>query len=175
MTRALDAHDGDVLTDYVDGMLDPAQTCAVERHLSVCLHCCAFVREQREVIARMRSFTLGSQGQHDLAASLLSLAQEVRAEVEPVRPNGPATLTASAPAQYASARRSVAFAVFAAAGCFGAALVAVQVPAGASGGPADSVQRDGASVVRQVSGDVRAPDSVARPVGLAAMLRSHRP
>lgn len=175
MTRALDAHDGDVLTDYVDGMLDPAQTCAVERHISVCLHCCAFVREQREVIARMRCFTLGRQGQHDLAASLLNLAHEVRAQEAPFRPHGPATLAASAPAQYASARRSVACAVFAVAGCLGAALVAVQVPAGASGGPASPAQRDGTSVVRQVPGVVRAPDPVERPIGLAAMLQSNRP
>lgn len=174
MTRGIDAHDGDVLTDYVDGMLDAAQTCAVERHISVCLHCCAFVREQREVIERMRSFTLGSQGQHDLAASLLSLAHEVRAESVAFRPHGPATLATSAPAQYASARRSVACAVFAVAGCVGAALVAVQVPAGSSGGPAGPGQSDGASVVRQVSGAAQAPGPVARPIGLASMVRSDR-
>lgn len=169
-----DRHDTDVLCDYVDDMLDPARTCAVERHLSVCLHCRAFVQEQRDVIARMRSFTLGHQGQHDLAAGLMHLAQEVRAECAPIRPHGPATLAASAPAQYASARRSVACAVFAVAGCVGAALVAVQVPASTPGGTPGQMQRGGASVVRQVpraaNGSVTEP--VAEPAVRAAMVRS---
>ena len=168
-----DRHDTDVLSDYVDQMLDASHTCEVERHLSVCLHCRAFVQEQRDVIARMRSFTLGHQGQHDLAAGLMHLAQEVQRECAPIRPQGPATLATSAPAQYTSARRSVACAVFAVAGCVGAALVAVQVPVGPGGVPSQ-IQRGGASVVRQAprgaSGSTTEP--VSEPVVRAAMVRS---
>ncbi|UIJ34746.1 anti-sigma factor [Allobranchiibius sp. GilTou73] len=169
-----DMHDQDVLSDYVDGMLDPERTCGVERHLSVCLHCRAFVQEQREVIARMRSFTLGHQGQHDLAAGLMHMAREAHRECAPIRPQGPATLAISAPAQYASARRSVACAMFAVAGCVGAALVAVQVPVGTTGGTPGQMQRGGSSVVRQLprasSGSGTEP--VADPVVRAAMVRS---
>lgn len=175
MTRVLDAHDNDVLADYLDGMLDPVQTCAVERHLAICQHCCAFVREQRDVINRLRSFSLGSQGQHDLAAGLMNLAHEVQSECVPFRPHGPATLAVSAPAQYTSARRSVAFAVVAVAGCVGAALVAVQVPTGTSGGPTGQVHRDSTSVVRQLSQSSQVSEPAPGPVGFAAMVRSdHR-
>lgn len=174
MTRVLDFHDGDVLADYVDGMLDAARTHEVERHLCVCLHCRAFVQEQHDVVARMRHFSLGDQGQHDLTAGLMHLAQEVGLERAAFRPQGPATLAASAPAQYASARRSVACAVFAVAGCVGAALVAVQVPVGTTGGSTGQVQRDGSTVVRQAPRHPVAPadDPVARPVVHAATVRS---
>lgn len=174
MREEQDRHDQDVLSDYVDGMLDTARTCAVERHLAVCLHCRAFVQEQREVIARMRSFTLGHQGQHDLAAGLMHLAQEMSRECAPIRPHGPATLATTAPAQYASARRSVACAVFAVAGCVGAALVAVQVPVGSTGGTPGQMERGGVSVVRQapLTSHRTVTEPVAEPVVRPAMVRS---
>ncbi len=182
MTRAREVHGGEVLGDYVDNMLDVKQACEVERHLAVCQHCRASVDEQRELIARLRSFSLGHQGEHDLVAGLMSLAQQAHSEVVPIRPHGPAMLQVGAPAQYTSARRSVACAVFAVAGCLGAALVAVQVPAPGTTAQPEQIQRGPASVVREapVLRPAAVPaasgsELVSDPLVRAAMVRSVGP
>ncbi len=175
---ARDIHETDVLGDYVDGMLGATAACEVERHLTVCLHCRSVVQQERELIERMRSFSLGVRAQDDLTAALLRLAQEVQRDqptVVPIRRPGPATVAASAPPQYASARRSMACAVAAVAGCVGAALVAVQVPSVAQpAGGADPAVRSGQSVVRQAPVASVGDGQVRRPMVQTAVLRSAR-
>lgn len=179
MTRAREVHGSDVLGDYVDNMLGAKESCEVERHLAVCQHCRASVDEQRELIARLRSFSLGHQGQHDLVAGLMGLAAQAHSEVVPIRPRGPAMLQVGAPAQYTSARRSVACVVFAVAGCLGAALVAVQVPAPGTTAQPDQLQRGPAAIVRQapapgpaVMPAASSNELASDPLVRAAMVRS---
>jgi anti-sigma factor RsiW len=128
-------HLGDLVVDYVDGMLSEAAQERVERHLIVCPACLAQVREEREMLARLRDVRIDASSHHDLMSGLLSLAQTqavtVVVEPQPLRPM-PATLTAGAPAQYVSARRSVACAIAAVVGCIGVAAVAANSPAGAA-------------------------------------------
>ncbi|MDQ2853094.1 zf-HC2 domain-containing protein [Dermatophilaceae bacterium Sec6.4] len=165
--RAREVHGGEVLGDYVDNMLDVRGAGEVERHLAVCQHCRAYVDEQRELIRRLRHFSLGPQGEHDLVAGLMSLAQQVHEQAQPIRRHGPATLHAGAPAQYTSARRSVACAIFAVAGCVGATLVAVQVPVSGVTVNTGQLQRQPANIVRQASvrrGPVAPVPPVSEPV-----------
>ncbi len=119
----------DILADYVDGLLTAEQERYVERHLVACQQCLAVVREERELMAQLRNVRIDSQQHQQLVAGLLSLAGEepVRPQQPSVRP-APAILTTHAPAQYCSARRSVAFTLAAVAGCLGAALTVTQVP-----------------------------------------------
>lgn len=139
----------DVLADYVDGMLPAEQERQVERHLVACQCCLTVVHEERELMAQLRDVRIDAQQHQQLMAGLLSLAGE-----EPARPDlrpAPATLTTHAPAQYCSARRSVAFTLAAVAGCLGAALTVSQVPsAGATSAPADSHDPGRASLSRSV-------------------------
>lgn len=182
MNRGREVHGGDVLGEYVDNMLDVDEAGEVERHLAVCQHCRASVDEQRELVVRLRSFSLGHQGQHDLVAGLMGLAQQAHSQVVPIRPSGPAMLHVGAPAQYTSARRSVACAVFAVAGCLGAALVAVQVPTPGTTAQPVQLRRGPVSVIRQVpaAGPAVVPAAAERelasdPLVRAAMVRSVGP
>ncbi|TWP33731.1 anti-sigma factor [Leekyejoonella antrihumi] len=126
------AHPDDLLPDYVDGLLSDAEEHAVERHLIACQHCCARVHQERELIARLRAVHLDAGHHQQLMAGLLSLAgDEGSMPREPAFADiraTPAMMTTHAPAQYLSARRSVAFTLAAVAGCLGAALTVSQVP-----------------------------------------------
>lgn len=126
----------DLLSDYVDSLLTPAEEVQVERHLIVCQQCAAAVHQERELMAALRDVRMDAGRHQQLVAGLLSLAgdEPPRAPETPMR-SAPAIMTAHAPAQYCSARRSVAFTLAAVAGCLGAALTVTQVPAaGASVG-----------------------------------------
>lgn len=44
----------EMVTDYLEGALSPAQLTAVEAHLSACEHCAAYLDQMRQVIALNR-------------------------------------------------------------------------------------------------------------------------
>ncbi len=139
----------DVLADYVDGMLTPEQERHVERHLVACEACRAIVREERDLMAQLRDVRIDARQHQHLMAGLLSLAGEEPAPPD-LRP-APAMVTTHAPAQYCSARRSVAFTLAAVAGCLGAALTVSQVPtAGAGPTPVDVPDTGQSSLSRSV-------------------------
>ena len=135
LRRDQECHLADRVADYVDGVLDPAEQDKADRHLMVCEYCCHAVRQEREIIAQLRSVLFDSGGHQQMMAGLLSLAgSQPDAPARPVsnRP-APAVVTASAPPQYQSARRSMACALVAVAGCVGVALVASTASGVASG------------------------------------------
>ena len=41
----------EIVTDYLEGALDPATTAAVDRHLALCPHCERYVEQMRETIS----------------------------------------------------------------------------------------------------------------------------
>ncbi|HWC21458.1 MAG TPA: hypothetical protein VG502_04075 [Flexivirga sp.] len=130
--RAEQDHLGERVADYVDGMLSPQDEYRADIHLTVCQHCRYAVQQERAIIEQLRTVSFDSGGHQQLMAGLLSLAT-----TNPETPLGrpapgpaaarrpsPAVVTCSAPPQYQSARKSMAFALFAVAGCVGVALVA---------------------------------------------------
>ncbi|TWE09361.1 anti-sigma factor family protein [Rudaeicoccus suwonensis] len=136
-------HLGDRIADYVDGVLDAAEEHKVEVHLTVCQHCRHAVEQERAIIAQLRSVRFDAGGHQQMMASLLSLAgPDSGVGAHPMA--GPvagsdrqalAVVTAGAPPQYQSARRSMACALFAVAGCVGVALAATSATVGTSTPP----------------------------------------
>lgn len=124
------------LADYVDGALSPEQALHVERHMVACDTCRQQVAAERALIERLRAVKLDAAHHQHLMNNLLSLAEPVRAAAPRAMPrpaHGPSIVPASAPPQYASARRSLGVAMVAVAGCVGATLVALHAPG--VGGP----------------------------------------
>lgn len=126
------------LADYVDGLLTADQELRIEQHLVACDGCRAQVDAERALIERLRSVRLDAAHHQQLMSNLLSLADPAAPMTTSRGASGVSVLSASAPPQYASARRSVGLAMVAVAGCVGASLVALHGPA--------SVQPGGASV-----------------------------
>lgn len=121
----------DQVADYVDGLLDAPRAHALERHLIACTSCRAEVDQQRALIQRLRQVPVDRTRHEHLMAGLLDLARTSPTYDAPavaVSPTGPAVVTCTAPPHYVSARRSVACAAAAVAGCIGVAIVAAQVP-----------------------------------------------
>jgi len=158
--RAEHEHLGDRVAEYVDGMLDADAEYRADLHLTVCEHCRYAVQQERAIIAQLRSVSFDSGGHEQLMAGLLSLASSEpdaplgassQPRSAPARP-APAVVTCSAPPQYQSARKSMAFALFAVAGCVGVALVA-STASGVAQGPNTPGQRvpGQAALVRSVS------------------------
>ncbi|RNI19461.1 zf-HC2 domain-containing protein [Flexivirga caeni] len=158
------AHLGDHVADYVDGMLSPAEEYRADIHLMVCEHCRFAVQQERAIIEQLRSVSFDRGGHEQLMAGLLSLASS-----QPGAPMGgaaasgrvaarpaPAVVTSSAPPQYQSARKSMACALFAVAGCVGVALVASTASGAVQGpqSPAGQAPGRGAALVRNVSSPV---------------------
>ncbi|MBB2894458.1 zf-HC2 domain-containing protein [Flexivirga oryzae] len=158
--RAEHEHLGDRVGEYVDGMLDADDEYRADLHLTVCEHCRYAVQQERAIIAQLRSVSFDSGGHEQLMAGLLSLASsesgaplgassQLSKDLD--RP-APAVVTCSAPPQYQSARKSMAFALFAVAGCVGVALVASTASGVAQGPQSPSRQAPGqAALVRDVS------------------------
>lgn len=160
--RAQHEHLGDRIADYVDGLLPAEEEYRADVHLTVCEHCRYAVQQERAILAQLRSVSFDSGGHQQLIAGLLSLAS-----TEPARPLGaaamtpqrpaaaprpaPAVVTCSAPPQYQSARKSMAFALVAVAGCVGVALVA-STATGVARGPENPHQEspDRAALVRNL-------------------------
>lgn len=160
--RAQQEHLGDRVADYVDGMLSADEEYQADLHLTVCEHCRYAVQQERSIIEQLRAVSFDSGGHQRLMAGLMSLAS-----AEPGRPMGvaspqprpaharrpsPAVVTRTAPPQYQSARRSMACALFAVAGCVGVALVATTAT-GVARGPENPQQEpaDRAALVRNVT------------------------
>lgn len=131
-------HLGDRIAAYVDAVLSPEEEYKVEMHLMVCQHCRHAVDQERVLIARLRAISFNPGGHQQMMASLLSLAADdglgggrafgpMSADLS--RPTL-AVVTTGAPPQYQSARRSMACALAAVAGCVGVALVATSAAAG---------------------------------------------
>jgi anti-sigma factor RsiW len=62
----------EVVTDYLEGVLDPAMTAAVERHLVLCPHCQVYLEQMRETISAVGHVpvdTLSEQAKADLVAA----------------------------------------------------------------------------------------------------------
>ena len=62
----------EIVTDYLEGALDPAMTAAVERHLEVCPHCDRYIEQMRETISAVGHVpvdTLNEQAKADLVAA----------------------------------------------------------------------------------------------------------
>ncbi|MFC6713044.1 anti-sigma factor family protein [Branchiibius cervicis] len=126
------------LADYVDGLLTADQELRIEQHLVACDGCRAQVDAERALIQRLRSVRLDAAHHQQLMSNLLSLADPAAPMTTSRGSSGVSVLSASAPPQYTSARRSVGLAMVAVAGCVGASLVALHGPT--------SVQPGGASV-----------------------------
>ncbi|MFC6705546.1 zf-HC2 domain-containing protein [Flexivirga alba] len=155
-------HLGERVADYVDGMLSADEACRADIHLMVCEHCRYAVQQERAIIEQLRTVSFDSGGHQQLMAGLLSLASTGpdapvgdsatagRPAVAP-RPS-PAVVMCSAPPQYQSARKSMAFALFAVAGCVGVALVA-STATGVAQGPDNprTGTQDRVGLVRNVS------------------------
>lgn len=187
--RGAQDHLGDRVADYVDGMLDVEDQYRADLHLTVCEHCRYAVRQERAIIAQLRSVSFDCGGHEQLMAGLLSLASS-----EPGEPMGaagspkaaaaarpaPAVVTSSAPPQYQSARKSMACALFAVAGCVGVALVA-STASGVAQGPDGSGQQApgrGAALVREVSSpqvthSTGSRESVNRSVPMFVQVAAH--
>lgn len=127
-------HLGERVADYVDGMLSAADEYRADLHLTVCQHCQYAVQQERAIIEQLRTVSFDTGGHQQLMAGLLSLASTApdapsggsRTTQRPMAPqrSAPAVVMCSAPPQYQSARKSMALALFAVAGCVGVALVA---------------------------------------------------
>ncbi|WP_446664721.1 zf-HC2 domain-containing protein [Flexivirga sp. B27] len=159
-------HLGDRVADYVDGMLSADEQYRADIHLTVCEHCRYAVQQERAIIEQLRAVTFDSGGHQQLMAGLLSLASTDTSSdtgaplgAAPVgrgtsagtaRP-APALVTCTAPPQYQSARKSMACALFAVAGCVGVALVA-STATGVAQGPKNPQQEpvDRAALVRNM-------------------------
>lgn len=134
-SRGVQGHLGDRVADYVDGLLCAEDEYRADLHLTVCEHCRFAVQQERAILEQLRSVRFDSGGHQRLMAGLLSLAATepdgplgasgppVHKPIAVPRP-APAVVTCSAPPQYQSARKSMACALFAVAGCVGVALVA---------------------------------------------------
>ena len=62
----------EIVTDFLEGALDPATSRAVERHLELCPHCNRYVEQMRETIATVGHVpveTLSDQAKADLVAA----------------------------------------------------------------------------------------------------------
>jgi anti-sigma factor RsiW len=62
----------EIVTDYLEGVLDPAMTAAVERHLVLCPHCEVYIEQMRETISAVGHVpvdTLSEQAKTDLVAA----------------------------------------------------------------------------------------------------------
>ena len=62
----------EIVTDYLEGVLDPAMTAAVERHLVLCPHCEVYIEQMRETISAVGHVpvdTLSEQAKADLVAA----------------------------------------------------------------------------------------------------------
>ena len=62
----------ELVTDYLEGALDPAMTAAVERHLVRCPHCQVYLEQMRETISAVGHVpvdTLSDQAKADLVAA----------------------------------------------------------------------------------------------------------
>lgn len=172
-------HLGERVADYVDGMLGDDEQYRADIHLAVCEHCRYAVQQERAIIEQLRSVSFDCGGHEQLMAGLLSLASS-----EPGAPVGapssrkapavnrpaPAVVTSTAPPQYQSARKSVACALFAVAGCVGVALVASTASgvAQSRGGTGQQAPGRGAALVREVSSPqvqrAEERESATRPV-----------
>lgn len=127
-------HLGERVADYVDGMLSAQDEYRADIHLTVCQHCRYAVQQERAIIDQLRTVSFDSGGHQQLMAGLLSLATTgpdaplggpaAAGRPAAVPRPAPAVVTCSAPPQYQSVRKSMAFALFAVAGCVGVALVA---------------------------------------------------
>ncbi|WP_265446098.1 zf-HC2 domain-containing protein [Flexivirga meconopsidis] len=162
-------HLGDAVAEYVDGNLSPEQEHRADLHLMICEHCRHAVQQEREIIAQLRSVRFDSGGHQQLMAGLLSLAAvepqgsgSAAAPVIPPHRPAPAVVTASAPPQYQSARRSMACALVAVAGCVGVALVA-STATGAASGPEPTQLGGGNAPARLVRQLPAAPGEPTRP------------
>lgn len=132
--RAEHEHLGERVADYVDGMLSDQDEYRADLHLTVCEHCRYAVQQERAIIDQLRAVRFDSGGHQQLMAGLLSLASTgPDGPLGGAAPAGhpgagsrpaPAVVTCSAPPQYQSVRKSMAFALVAVAGCVGVALVA---------------------------------------------------
>lgn len=159
--RAEQDHLGEQVADYVDGLLSAREEHCADIHLTVCEHCRYAVQQERAIIEQLRTVSFDSGGHQQLMAGLLSLAStdgeaplggSATARRHAVARPAPAVVTCSAPPQYQSARKSMALALCAVAGCVGVALVA-STATGVAHGP--SAPRPGtpdrAVLVRNVS------------------------
>lgn len=163
-----DRHLGEAVHDYVDGTLTHERMHQLDLHLVTCGMCRCQVEQERALVESLRAFRPDPGRQQDLVAGLLGLAAQHPIPQAPVRVRRePNLVMHNAPPQYHSARRSVACAMLAVAGCFGAALVVVNVPArvqtGGQGGstvPA-AVQLNPARAVPVAQSNV-VPAAVAR-------------
>lgn len=152
----------DDLADYVDGYLSPSDELQVERHLVVCDQCREQVAAERALIQRLRTVRLDAAHHQHLMDNLLSLAEPARPPAAPVRGgHGPSLVPASAPPQYASARRSLGVAMVAVAGCVGATMVALHAPATGDSGVAN-VQFAPASTISRSSVTLPGTSSLQR-------------
>lgn len=152
----------DDLADYVDGYLNPDQALRVERHLAGCDLCRQRVAAERALIERLRSVKLDAAHHQHLMNNLLSLAEPVRsAPVAPRPVHGLSIVPASAPPQYASARRSLGVAMVAVAGCVGATMVALHAPGVGATGVAN-VRLAPATNVTQMAPTLPGPTSLQR-------------
>lgn len=125
-------HLGDLVHDYVTDALPDDHAHRADQHLLVCGMCRAAVDQERRLIASLQAFP--APGRHqDLVSGLLGLAQELPAPPPPAAPPTgrpcPSIVSTGAPAQYQSARHSLAAALVAVVGCAGAAAVVATVPA----------------------------------------------
>ena len=62
----------EIVTDYLEGVLDPAMAAAVERHLVLCPHCKGYIEQMRETISAVGHVpvdTLSEQAKTDLVAA----------------------------------------------------------------------------------------------------------
>ena len=62
----------ELVTDYLEGALDPVTAASVERHLALCPHCVTYVEQMRETISAVGHVpvaSLSDQAKVDLVAA----------------------------------------------------------------------------------------------------------
>jgi anti-sigma factor RsiW len=79
----------EIVTEYLEGVLDPATAAAVERHLAVCQHCERYLEQMRETISAVGHVpveSLTDQAKADLVAAFRDFHSADRGPAKPGSP-----------------------------------------------------------------------------------------
>ncbi len=68
----------EMVTDYLEGDLDPAARAAVEAHLTVCQHCTGYVQQVRRMLELTAELNKPSEVPPDLLNTLLARYRQRR-------------------------------------------------------------------------------------------------
>jgi anti-sigma factor RsiW len=68
----------ELVTEYLEGTLDPARDAALDEHLKLCDGCDAYVEQMRQTVLALRRLGDGEQLSPDTRAAVLAAFAELR-------------------------------------------------------------------------------------------------